>query len=75
MWLPQPVYESLPYMYVVMGSLFNAGTIYLGLNAPGAAYYLATGTLCTLYGLAVFFRRQTHGRPSSTDGSGNAEAH
>jgi len=75
MWLPQPVYESLPYMYVVMGSLFNAGTIYLGLNAPGAAYYLATGTLCTLYGLAVFFRRQTHRRPSSTDGSGNAEAH
>jgi hypothetical protein len=64
MWLPEKLYESLPYLYVVSGSLFNAGTIYLGLDAPGASYYLATGTLCTLYGLAVFFRRQVHRRPT-----------
>ncbi len=63
MWLPERVYEALPYLYVVLGSLFNAGIIYLGLNAPGAPYYLATGTLCTLYGLAVFFRRQIRRRP------------
>jgi len=63
MWLPEWLYESLPYAYVVTGSLFNAGIIYVGLDAPGAAYYLATGALCTLYGLAVFFRRQTHRRP------------
>lgn len=75
MWLPEKLYESLPYMYVVLGSLFNAGTIYLGLNDPGAPYYLATGTLCTLYGLAVFFRRQTHRRPTSTAATNNAEAH
>ncbi len=63
MWLPERIYESLPYLYVVAGSLFNAGIIYVGLGAPGAPYYLATGTLCTLYGLTVFFRRQTHRRP------------
>jgi hypothetical protein len=63
MWLPEWLYESLPYVYVVSGSLFNAGIIYVGLDAPGADYYLATGMLCTLYGLAVFFRRQTHRRP------------
>jgi hypothetical protein len=63
MWLPEWLYESLPYSYVVTGSLFNAGIIYVGLDAPGAAYYLATGTLCTLYGLAVFFRRQMRRRP------------
>ncbi len=63
MWLPEWIYESLPYSYVVTGSLFNAGIIYVGLDAPGAAYYLATGTLCTLYGLAVFFRRQMRRRP------------
>ena len=61
-WLPGKLYESLPYLYVVTGSLFNAGIIYVGLDAPGAAYYLATGTLCTLYGLAVFYRRQMHRR-------------
>lgn len=63
MWLPDWLYESLPYLYVVAGSIFNAGTIYLGLYAPGAPYYLATGSLCTLYGLAIFFRRQSHRRP------------
>ena len=62
MWLSERVYESLPYFYVVLGSLFNAGTIYIGLNASGTPYYLATGTLCTLYALAVFFRRQAHRR-------------
>ena len=75
MWLPGRVYESLPYMYVVLGSLFNAGTIYLGLNAPGAAYYLATGTLCTLYGLAVFSRRQLNRRSPTISGSHDAQAH
>jgi len=65
MWLPEWIYESLPYLYVVTGSLFNAGIIYVGLDAPGADYYLATGTLCTLYGLAVFFRRQMHRRPTN----------
>lgn len=66
MWLPDSVYESLPYVYVVAGSLFNAGTIYVGLDAPGATYYLAIGALCTLYGLAVFFRRQTNRRPPTS---------
>ena len=66
MWLPEWLYESLPYSYVVTGSLFNAGIIYVGLAAPGTPYYLATGTLCTLYGLTVFFRRQTHRRPPQT---------
>lgn len=63
MWLPDRLYESLPYLYVISGSLFNAGIIYVGLDAPGARYYLAAANLCTLYGLAVFFRRQTHRRP------------
>lgn len=75
MWLPNRVYDSLPYLYVVLGSLFNAGTIYIGLNASGAPYYVATGTLCTLYGLAVFFRRQSHRRPPSTGESNDAPAH
>jgi hypothetical protein len=75
MWLPDCLYETLPYSYVVAGYLFNAGTIYLGLNDPSASFYLVTGTLCTLYGLAVFFRRQTHRRPPTQATPDHAEAH
>ncbi len=65
-WLPEWLYESLPYLYVLTGSLFNAGIIYVGLDVlHGAAYYLATGTLCTLVGLVVFFRRQMRRRPTN----------
>lgn len=74
MWLPERLYESLPYAYVVAGSLFNAGTIYLGLNDSTAPFYLATGTLCTLYGLAVFFKRQIYRRPPTDRRPDQAEA-
>ena len=56
--LPEPLYESLPYLYVIAGALFNVGIIYIGPNAPGARYYLAIGILCTIAGLLVFGRRQ-----------------
>lgn len=75
MWLPDWLYESLPYALVVAGSLFNAGTIYVGQGNPGAPFYLTTGTLCTLYGLVVFFRRQMHRRPPARSKSDNEAEH
>ena len=34
--LPESIYESLPYAYVIAGTLFNVGIIYMGPNAPWA---------------------------------------
>ena len=34
MWLPEPVYKSLPTLYALMGALFIIGVFYLGLDAP-----------------------------------------
>ncbi|MFQ6006968.1 MAG: hypothetical protein ACE5OQ_15875 [Woeseia sp.] len=65
--LPESIHESLPYGYVIAGALFNAGTIYVGLHAPGAPYYLAVGMLCTLYGLAVFYGREAHRRHAGSN--------
>ena len=66
MWLPHRLYESLPYLYVIIGALLNVGTLYVGLDAPWAPYYVGAGVLCTLFGLAVFYRRQVRRRNASS---------
>ncbi len=57
MWLPGPLYESLPYAYIVGGVLFISGTLYIGLNAPGAPLYIACGLLSIIYGATIFGKR------------------
>jgi len=59
MWLPAPLYESLPYTYFLIGILFISGTLYIGVAAPGATLYLACGLISTIYGAVVFVLRQT----------------
>lgn len=58
MWLPAPLYESLPYFYILIGTLFISGTFYIGVSAPGATLYLACGLITTVYGAVVFVLRQ-----------------
>jgi hypothetical protein len=60
MWLPAPLYESLPYVYILGGALFNFGTIYIGVTAPGASLYMASGLTSIVYGMVVFVRRQAY---------------
>ena len=60
MWLPGPVYESLPYMYILGGVMFISGTLYIGVDTPGASLYIACGLISIVYGVAVFVRRQAH---------------
>jgi uncharacterized membrane protein len=68
MWLPGPVYESLPYAYIVGGVLFISGTLYLGLDAPGAALYIICGLISIVSGVVVFGWRQAHRQKSSKPG-------
>lgn len=60
MWLPAPLYESLPYLYILGGALFNLGTLYIGVTAPGASMYFACGLISIVYGVVVFVRRQAY---------------
>lgn len=60
MWLPGPIYESLPYIYIIGGVLFISGTLYIGVNAPGATLYIACGLLSIIYGVAIFSKRQAY---------------
>ena len=71
MWIPTPVYEALPYFYVVTGILFFSGTMYIGLTAPFAILYLASGIFSIVYGAMIFAKRAAHRQ--RTPGAGPAE--
>lgn len=60
MWIPTPVYEALPYLYVIGGVLFISGTLYIGLSAPGASLYIACGLVSIVYGAVIFSKRQAY---------------
>jgi hypothetical protein len=62
MWLPGPIYESLPYAYIIGGVLFISGTLYIGLSSPGAPLYIACGLISIVYGAAIFSKRLAHRR-------------
>lgn len=62
MWLPGPVYESLPYAYIIGGVLFVSGTMYIGINAPGASLYISSGLVSIVYGAVIFSKRQAYRR-------------
>lgn len=55
MWLPEPIYKSLPTLYGVMGILFIFGVMYVGVDTPMAPVYLGLGLVSLLasIGLAV----------------------
>jgi hypothetical protein len=71
MWLPRPIYESLPYLYIVGGVLFISGTLYLGVGTNGAALYIACGLISIVYGAYIFKLRQDARQRSDQVGSLN----
>ena len=57
MWLPKPVYKSLPVIYALMGVLFIAGAIYIDLRDPMGPMYLGLGILSILASITVAYLR------------------
>ena len=53
MWLPKPLYDALPAIYVLVGVLFVSGAIYLGFVHEAAPAYAGIGAVCVLSGLLV----------------------
>lgn len=59
MWLPEPIYESLPYLYLAIGTAFIGGAIYIGISHMATPYYLGLGILSILAGVVLHLRRAT----------------
>lgn len=69
MWLPKPVYNSLPVIYIVIGLLIAAGITYMGLERKGSMVYLALAALCIVAGIVVQWMRM---RAKQSAASGNS---
>ncbi|MDJ0749136.1 MAG: hypothetical protein QNJ11_06610 [Woeseiaceae bacterium] len=70
MWLPAPMYEALPLLYVSAGSLLIAGVAYIGFDVRPALFYFALGVSCISFGLFIYYIRHAHrtrknGKPGS----------
>ena len=68
MWLPTPIYEALPYAYVVAGITLIGGATYIGLGSGESSLYLGTGAICVLSGVLVYVRRNIarSGKPANS---------
>jgi len=53
MWLPTPVYERIPQFWFLLGLLFVANGLYLGLDIPISFGYIGIGSACCIYGAGV----------------------
>lgn len=68
MWLPEPIYKSLPTLYAVMGISFVLGVIYLGLDTPMSPVYLGVGLVSLLAAVVVtIWRNKQSGEANNTD--------
>jgi hypothetical protein len=66
MWLPGPVYECLPYAYVVAGVLFVAGTVYTDPGLWATVMYGLAGAISLLAGIGVYFKRKNTRSPNGS---------
>jgi len=67
LWLPDRVYEALPWAYVLIGFAFLAGVAYLGDGDFFSGFYCALGLVSIVCGLVVLFiRSQLRARTGNT---------
>ena len=68
MWLPTPLYERVPNIWLVLGLLFIAYGIYLGLDLPPSIGALIMGLFCIVYGFGISLLRSRYRQKHSADG-------
>ena len=67
MWVSKPIYESLPYFYLVVGALSLAASLYID-HWYWQEICFVVGLLCLVGGLVVLLKRRDYRsteRPSS----------
>jgi len=65
MWLPTPIYERIPQFWFLLGLLFIANGLYLGIDFVISLGYIAVGTLCCAYGVGIALIRMRYRRNRS----------
>ena len=57
MWIAKPIYESLPYFYLLVGALSLLGAMYVT-HGYWPTICCVVGCLCLLAGLVVLLKRR-----------------
>ena len=75
MWLPTPVYERIPQFWFLMGLLFIANGLYLGIDFAISLGYIAVGFISCTYGvgIALFRMWSRKGRSASSEPVASAD--
>jgi len=60
MWLPRPVYEHLPQFWILLGLLFVANGLYIGIDFAISLASIAVGLVCCAFGVGVAVVRTRH---------------
>lgn len=59
-WLPKPLYQYFPTIYVLMAILFFYGSYYISFQHPLSPLYMASGGFCLGAGIIIFVLRLTY---------------
>ena len=57
MWSPTPIYARVPQVWFLLGLLFIATGLYLGFEFDLSFAYIAIGSFCCAFGMAIFVLR------------------
>jgi hypothetical protein len=58
MWIPKPIYDHAPVFWLLLGALFLAGGIYLGLSDGLRAAYYVFAVFCFSHAVWTFVARR-----------------
>ena len=62
MWLPTPIYERTPQLWMLMAILFVVLGLYVGFAYKLTIFYLALGIFCAARGLHIVRMRRNYRR-------------
>lgn len=57
MWIPTPIYERIPQLWLLLGLLFMSSGVYLGFDYELTFLYFGTGVFCLVWGASIFTMR------------------
>jgi len=60
MWLPTPIYERMPPLWIVLGLLFFAYGLYIGLDLSASFGAIIMGLICWAYAVAIAIVRHRY---------------
>lgn len=68
MWLPTPIYEKTPQLWLLMAVLFIVLALYIGLAYKLTIFYVLLGLFCAFRGIQVWRMRRNFRRAAAAEG-------